>query len=47
MDTYRSMNGKDLVVNPFDAHPNELAHKLAAAASVKHIQKHTSPKTEN
>jgi hypothetical protein len=31
-DAYRGVDGADLVVNRYDAHPNETAHRLAARA---------------
>ena len=50
LDVYRSHKPSELVVNRFDAHPNEFAHKLAAEAIIpfldKQLKKSTPSATE-
>ncbi|MBL4710714.1 MAG: SGNH/GDSL hydrolase family protein [Flavobacteriales bacterium] len=36
-DTYKEYMGNQLTVNPYDAHPNEFAHRLAADAIDKFV----------
>lgn len=40
MELYRSKAGEDLVVGAHDAHPNEHAHRLAAAALIPFLESH-------
>lgn len=41
LETYAGRHPEELVVNPFDAHPNEVAHALAAAAIEEFLQDET------
>jgi len=40
LSVYESHRAKELVVNKYDAHPNELAHKMAAEAINEFLNKH-------
>ena len=37
LDVFEGEPPEDLVVNPYDAHPNEHAHRLAAAAILRFL----------
>jgi len=40
LTTYSAYAPSDLVVNPYDAHPNEQAHRIAADAMLPFIERH-------
>jgi len=45
LETYGNYSSKELMVNKYDAHPNEFAHKLAAGAISDFLQKEINKDT--